>query len=219
MIRLVISDLHLGSKYCREDDLINFLKSIKYDQLILAGDIIDFIKIPSFTKKTIEFFKAIDYSKDIVYIIGNHDHSLYEFAGQELFGIKFMNRYDFVSGGRKIRVEHGDSYEGGISKLDFMMKIISICHDWLERTFKIDLASWYVGYKIKRRKLRRIWDILKWNDDADVFIMGHAHCPEAIIWVDENQSIKTYVNSGDWVAHSSYIIIDDGVVRLKKYEP
>ena len=218
MVRLVISDLHLGSKYCKEDKLISFLNSVEYDQLILAGDIIDFIKIPSFTKRTIEFFKSIDYSKDIIYIIGNHDNSFSKFDGQEAFGIKFMKRYDFESGGRKIRIEHGDSYDKGIANLDFLMKIISVCHDWLERTFKINLASWYVNYKIKRRKLRRIWDILKWNDDADVFIMGHAHCPEAIIWVDDTQSIKTYVNSGDWVSHSSYVIIDDGLVRLKKYE-
>ena len=217
MVRLVISDLHLGSKYCREDELISFLNNTEYDELILAGDIIDFIKVPSFTEKTIEFFKSIDLSKNIIYIIGNHDNSFLKFDGKELYGIKFMKRYDFVSGGRKIRVEHGDSYDGGITKYDFLMKIVSIFHDWLERTFSFDLASWYVGYKLKKRKLRRIWDILKWNADADVFIMGHAHCPEAIIWVDENQSIKTYVNSGDWVAHTSYVLIDDGLVRLKTF--
>ena len=68
---------------------------------------------------------------------------------------------------------------------------------------------------MKRRKLRRIWDILKWNDDVDVIIMGHSHHPEAIIWVDNKQAIKTYVNCGDWVSHQSWVSIKDGVVRLK----
>ena len=53
--------------------------------------------------------------------------------------------------------------------------------------------------KIKKRKLIRIWDIINLNNDVDVFIMGHSHTPEAVIWVDVDQNIKTYINSGDWV--------------------
>ena len=217
MKTLIISDLHIGSKYCREEDLIEFLNSIEYDRLILAGDIIDFIKIPSFTKRTAELFSSIKYKKDIIYIIGNHDISFKGFVGQKLFGISFVDKYEFQSGARKIRIEHGDAYEKGLTHTNFLIKIISLCHDWLERKFSIDLASWYVSWKLKRRKLRRIWDILKWNDDIDVIIMGHAHCPEAIIWVDQNEKIKTYVNTGDWVSHTSYVLIENGVVRLKKY--
>ena len=74
-----------------------------------------------------------------------------------------------------------------------------------------------VNYKIKKRKLRRIWDILKWNEEADVFIMGHTHTPEAVIWVDKDENIKTYVNTGDWVEHSTYVIIKNGEVRLKNF--
>jgi UDP-2,3-diacylglucosamine pyrophosphatase LpxH len=48
--------------------------------------------------------------------------------------------------------------------------------------------------------------------------MGHAHCPEAIIWVNEDNQIKTYVNTGDWVEHTSYVIVENGVVRLKQYD-
>ena len=72
--------------------------------------------------------------------------------------------------------------------------------------------------KIKRRKLVRIWDIINLNNDVDVFIMGHSHTPEAVIWVDEDQNIKTYVNSGDWVSHTTYVLIENGITRLRKYE-
>jgi UDP-2,3-diacylglucosamine pyrophosphatase LpxH len=48
--------------------------------------------------------------------------------------------------------------------------------------------------------------------------MGHSHTPEAVIWVDEDQNIKTYINSGDWVAHTTYVTIEGGVCRLKKFE-
>ena len=46
MKRVIISDLHIGSKFYRSKELLKFLKSEYYDELILAGDIIDFIKIP-----------------------------------------------------------------------------------------------------------------------------------------------------------------------------
>ena len=48
--------------------------------------------------------------------------------------------------------------------------------------------------------------------------MGHAHRPEVVIGVDEHEQIKTYVNTGDWVDHTTYAQITDGVVRLKSFK-
>ena len=36
-----ISDLHLGSKHCRDEELLKFLKELKTEKLYLVGDIID----------------------------------------------------------------------------------------------------------------------------------------------------------------------------------
>ena len=38
---VVMSDLHLGSKASRRDDILNFLESLSTDTLILNGDIVD----------------------------------------------------------------------------------------------------------------------------------------------------------------------------------
>lgn len=214
MRRVVISDIHIGSKSYKADDLISFLKKAEYDQLILAGDIIDFIKIPSFTKRFLDIIKAVDFSKDIVYVVGNHDSSLRGLIGEGIYNVRFVDKYEFTDGGRLFRIEHGDRYEKGLVKRDFLMKIVSIFHDWLDRKFDIDLSTLLINYKMKKRKLRRIWDILKWNDDVDVVIMGHSHWPECIIWVDNQQKIKTYCNCGDWVSHNTWVSIDDGILRL-----
>ena len=85
-------------------------------------------------------------------------------------------------------------------------------------TFGWNLATWYVNWKLRKRKLRSIWDILKWNEEADVFIMGHTHVPEVVIWVDQDEKIKTYVNCGDWVEHCTYVIVKNGQLRLKKFD-
>ena len=56
------------------------------------------------------------------------------------------------------------------------------------------------------------------NDDTDVFIMGHNHNPEAIVWIQPGVTIKTYINSGDWVSHQTYVEIIDGIARLKEFK-
>jgi UDP-2,3-diacylglucosamine pyrophosphatase LpxH len=215
MKRIVISDIHIGSPKYNYKELVNFLNTAEYDQLILAGDIIDFIKVPAFSYRFAEILNAIDFSKDIIYVVGNHDISFEGMVGAKVGAISFVDKYDFEESGRKFRVIHGHQFEKGMVNLKFFMKLLSIIYDYLERRFDWDLTGWYVGYKIKKRKLRRIWDILKWNDDVDVIIMGHCHHPEAVIWVDKNQEIKTYVNCGDWVDNQSWVSISSGVVRLK----
>ena len=221
MKRVVISDLHIGSTHCREEDLLNFIQTVECDELVLAGDVVDFIKIPSFTSKTAEILKALSRFKKVIYIIGNHDHSLASFIDRTISNIEFYHRYEFMDGNRKFRIEHGDQYDTSFWHQyteGFLIKIISVFQDWIERTWNVDLATWWANRKIKKRKLIRIWDIINLNNDVDVFIMGHSHTPEAVIWVDEDQNIKTYINSGDWVAHTTYVTIENGVCRLKKFE-
>lgn len=216
-VRLVVSDLHLGSAYSKESRLYSLIESTECDELVLAGDVIDFIKIPTFTKKTAALLNLIKGLRcKVVYVIGNHDYVLRDFVGMTVDGIEFVEQYDFVYADRKYRIEHGDKYEDGVVQWRYFMKVFSIFQDWVERTFKFNLAAFYV--RNKKRKLKRIWDIVKWNDDVDVFVMGHTHKPEALIWVDHNERIKTYVNTGDWVDHETYVIIKDGNIRLKNYE-
>ena len=129
MKRVVISDIHIGSRHYKAKELTSFLQKVNYDQLILAGDIIDLIKIPSFTKRFLEIVKAIDFSKEIIYVVGNHDYPFKGLVGSEIFNLKFVDKYEFEDNGRLFRIEHGDRYETGLVKKDFLMKIISVVHD------------------------------------------------------------------------------------------
>lgn len=217
MKRLIISDTHIGSKFYKKEELLKLLRTKEYDQLILNGDIIEFLKVPTFTPLALEIARAIEYSKEIIYVVGNHDAALVEFVGQELGGVKFVEEYCFREGNRNFRIEHGDKYEAGLVHRKYIMKLISIIQDFFERTFDLDLTSWLTNRKIEKRKLKKLWDIIGINDDVDVLIIGHLHIPEVVIWIDENEKIKTYVNSGDWVQHATYIEINDGVVRLRNF--
>jgi len=217
MKRVIISDTHIGTKFYKAEELLNFLASETYDQLILAGDIIDFIKIPVFTERCLRIVETISEQKDVIYIVGNHDESLINVAGKSLKNITFVKRYDFEDGGRKFRIEHGDAYDKGALANRVFVKLLSVIQNMLEFTFNFDFTTWWTEIQIKKHKLRSIINILRHHPKIDVFIMGHTHIPEALIWVDEDQNIKTYINAGDWVTHQTYVTVIDGVSRLRKF--
>ena len=217
MKRLIISDTHLGSKFYKKEELLRLLRTKEYDQLILNGDIIEFLKGPSFTPMALDIITAIDYSKEIIYVIGNHDTAMAKLVDRSIYNVKFVEEYCFEENGRAFRIEHGDKYETGLIHRRHLIKIISTFQDILERAFGIDLSTWITNLKLEKRKLKRVWDIVDQNNDIDVIIIGHLHIPEVVIWIDENEKIKTYVNSGDWVQHATYIEINDGVVRLRNF--
>ena len=99
MKRVVISDLHIGSAYCKEEELSQFLNGLECDEIILAGDIVDFVKIPIFSELSLEILRKIVAFPRVVYIIGNHDFSFDAFAGHRLNHIHFMEKYEFEEGG------------------------------------------------------------------------------------------------------------------------
>lgn len=218
-IRLIISDLHLGSAYSQDEKLLMFINSMEYDELILAGDILEFLRKPEFSFHASELFnKLLVSEKKTIYIVGNHDDAFNKFIGQSVSGIQFVKEYEFEYNGRRFRIQHGDQYDTGIVKWHYAIGFVSFVQNMIERVFKIDLTTWWANKQIKKRNLKRIWDLVKWNEDADVFIMGHTHNPEVLIWVDKNEKIKTYINTGDWVDNCTYVIIKDGQVRLRKWE-
>jgi UDP-2,3-diacylglucosamine pyrophosphatase LpxH len=218
MKRVVISDTHIGTKFYKSDDLLSFLRSIDCDELVLAGDIIDFIKIPVFTERCMEIIREFGQHKNVIYVVGNHDESLLGVVGKSFLNIKFLKRYDFEEDGRKFRIEHGDTYDKGAFANRLFVKLLSVIQNILEFTFGFDFTTWWTEIQIKKHKLRSIINILRHHPKIDVFIMGHTHIPEAVVWINEDQYIKTYINAGDWVTHQTYVTIIDGVARLQKFQ-
>ena len=136
--RLIISDLHVGSAYSKEMDVLELLRSIEFDELILGGDIIDFIKVPQFTIASSELFNYLaNIDKKVVYIIGNHDISFKKLADKKIKNYEFKNVYNFKSNNRKFRVVHGHQYDYSVLKWHYFMTLTSIFHDYIERIIKI----------------------------------------------------------------------------------
>ncbi len=214
MKRLIISDLHIGSYFSKEKDIIKLLENTNYDELILAGDIIDFIKIPKFTEDSLKIFDLItNLNIPIIYIIGNHDIAFKNFNNKNSKNLHFTKCYNFIDNNKKIRIEHGDDYDSSLIKWEHIMNIICVIANLIERFFNFDLTNYWEKYRNNKRNKIDIENIIKKNNDIDVFIMGHTHRPE-IVNIEFNNKNILYCNSGDWVTHKSYLTLEDGNIEL-----
>src|SRR6476620_4032353 len=85
---LFISDVHLGTRACQANDLLDFLREHDADTIYLVGDIIDFwrvrrgpIWLQSHNDVLQKLLRQVRKGARIVFIPGNHDEALREYCG------------------------------------------------------------------------------------------------------------------------------------------
>ena len=119
MKTLLMSDLHVGFKYSRAQDILKVLNKEKFDRLILVGDVFDIqqmMKRPHWDEDHTDVLKKIlkiAKKKEVVYVIGNHDYPLFylqEYTNK-LVGIHICREFQYESNGVKILCLHGDQLE------------------------------------------------------------------------------------------------------------
>jgi UDP-2,3-diacylglucosamine pyrophosphatase LpxH len=123
-----LSDIHLGSRGCQAEKLLEFLKNTESETLILVGDIIDFWSLkrspywPTSHNTVVQkILKKSRQGTKVIYIPGNHDECLREYIGMNFGNIELHMDYthELLNGG-KIFCIHGDMYD-----------IITRYHKWL----------------------------------------------------------------------------------------
>ena len=93
-----VSDIHLGTRPCRADCLIDFLDNFTCDKLYLVGDIFDFWKDlktggwywdKTHTALTHRFLEILDSGSEVFLIAGNHDETLRAFMPDTMAKTEF----------------------------------------------------------------------------------------------------------------------------------
>ena len=231
MKTLVMSDLHIGSKGCNTKAIINLLKTVEYDRLILVGDIIDgwlfqrYKKFSAEHNKVIRKLFKISKEKEIIWISGNHDEFLRKYTPMQLGNIKIVD--EFTEGG--IWFCHGDKYDG-IIKMHWLGMLGSIGYDaaividrLLKKINKKTSLSKYLKDNVKAAvsfmvdyEHEMVRQAKKRN--CHTVICGHIHTP-----VDRTIDNIRYINTGDWIENQSYVIyelsnyeIGSGTLKLYK---
>ena len=116
---LFISDVHLGMRNAQALRLLEFLKHFDAPTIYLVGDIVDFWKVrrgphwPQAHNDVIQkLLRRARRGTRIVYVPGNHDEGLREFAGMKFGGIEICLKTIHTSAaGRRYLVTHGDEFD------------------------------------------------------------------------------------------------------------
>jgi UDP-2,3-diacylglucosamine pyrophosphatase LpxH len=236
---LFISDVHLGTKKCQAESLLEVFKNYEFEQLIIVGDFIDLttLKRKFYWKESHSTViqKILRFSRKgikVNYILGNHDHYLRGLIKESNLNIGEIEISDemFYSTikGDLIYICHGDQFDGFVRLHPFLYMIGDFAY---ELSFKINT----IYNKIRKIFGLEYWSLSKFlkskvkdaisfvNDfkmlslrklkevECDSIMIGHIHTP-AIEKIED----KNYYNTGDFCESCSYIIEDlEGNIILR----
>src|SRR5579859_5447615 len=114
-----ISDVHLGTRGCKADFLLDFLKNTESEYLYLVGDIVDGWRLrrswhwpQSHNDVVQKLLRKARKGANITYIAGNHDEFARQFQGVHFGGIVVADRaIHETADGRRLLVIHGDQFD------------------------------------------------------------------------------------------------------------
>jgi UDP-2,3-diacylglucosamine pyrophosphatase LpxH len=237
----VISDVHLGTYGCHASELVQYLKSIDPEILILNGDIIDIWAFrkkyfpPSHMQVIKEITSKISKGTQVYYITGNHDEMLRRYSGFNLGNFHLDDKLILDLDGRKAWIFHGDVFDAStkgaarwLAKLggkgyDILILLNRLINRVLE-LFGREKMSF--SKKVKqgvKRAVSWIQDFeqcaaeLAIDREYDYVICGHIHQPQDRV-ISTSKGDVRYLNSGDWVENLSSLEYYNSAWHIYRYE-
>ena len=232
---LFLSDMHLGCRFSRADELFQFLGRVEPDRLYLVGDIIDGWKLKRsfYWNDTSSFIVRrilgmLKRGTRVYYATGNHDEFLRPFSPQTLGHMELADMFIHETvDGRRLLVIHGDFF-------DHLTKHAAWVYHLGDRAYTValhlnkwmNLARRSLGYpywsfsSLLKTKVKRAVNFI---NDFEHFVArytkkkgcsgvvcGHIHVP-AIRQIDG----VDYYNCGDWMEHCTALVEHvDGRIEL-----
>ena len=221
-----VSDMHLGTRGCQAELILDFLRHNDADVFYLVGDIIDGWRMrasfywPQAHNDVIQkLLRKVRRGARMVFVPGNHDEFARQFIGLTFGGIEIVRNAKHVTAdGRRFLVMHGDEFDVVVRH----SKWLAFLGDWA-----YDFAIFVnTHFNTVRRGLGfGYWSFSAWaklkvknavnfigsfettlaeearRRGADGVICGHIHHP-----VIRDVEGVTYVNTGDFVESCSFVV-------------
>jgi UDP-2,3-diacylglucosamine pyrophosphatase LpxH len=235
-----LSDVHLGSRECRVQLLLDFLRHIHCEVLYLVGDIVDIESLrkrfywpASHTEVLRLLLKKSQEGTRIVYLPGNHDHDLRTLAGLRFGGIEIAtDTVHALKDGRKLLVTHGDQFDAVVRRPSLgvwlgsfacrrLLTLNRFVH-WLHDVF--NRPYWSLAQHLKDRfpltqayveRYRNATLAAARAAGVDGVVCGHIH------WAAVGEvGGLVYCNSGDWVESCTALVENrQGELSLLEWRP
>ena len=216
---LFISDVHLGTRGCQAELLLDFLRCNDAEYLYLVGDIIDGWRLrsewywPQAHNDVVQkLLRKVRKGARVVFTPGNHDEFARDFLGQQFGGIHVVDEIIHeTADGRRLLVIHGDQFDVVVTHARWL----ALLGDW---AYELALWSNTITNRIRRSWGLPYWSFSQWaklkvkkavnfigdfettlaakarREGVDGVVCGHIH-HAAIRMIDGVQ----YINTGDFV--------------------
>jgi UDP-2,3-diacylglucosamine pyrophosphatase LpxH len=214
-----ISDIHLGTRGCNAELLIDFLDSTDSETMYLVGDIIDGWRLKkklywpaSHNDIVWRILKRAHRGTRIVYIPGNHDEMFRQFAGLHFGGVEIRRAaFHQTADGRTLMVLHGDEFDAIMLAHrwlafagDAAYHVLMEANRWVNavRT-RLGLPYWSLSKTAKHKVKNAVEFISRYEEvvaraaaerKVDGVVCGHIHTAE----IRDFDGVA-YYNDGDWV--------------------
>ena len=230
-----ISDLHLGTKGCQSDLLLEFIRHTQSEKLYLVGDIVDGWALKntwywpqSHNDVVQKILKKARHGTRVFYLLGNHDEILRKFIPINFGGVEIANQiiHETIDN-KKYLVVHGDQFDGIIQCAKWLAILGSVTYDFLiyfnryinffrnRLGYEYWSLSKFLKFKVKNAvKFISEFEKLVGNyakqHKVDGIICGHIHHAN-MQHIDDIH----YINDGDWVESCTALVENfDGRLEL-----
>lgn len=236
MKTVVVSDIHLGSKYSEVELFLDFLKKEDFDCLILNGDFLDLWRISAKKNKRWgneentaiqKILRIARKGTKVIYILGNHDDGLNQYINEDFGNIEIKKEHVESD----ILIFHGDTLDffvthRWISKLGdhIYCHLVGLTYA-IKKKFPGKKHKHFSLSKFLKSKTKKVTNYINSFEESAILlakeknfrtvITGHIHHAE-----DRNIDGVRYLNSGCWTVDGecNYIEIEDGQISLKKWK-
>jgi UDP-2,3-diacylglucosamine pyrophosphatase LpxH len=221
-----LSDIHLGTRGCRSDFLVDFLNRVECERLFLVGDIIDGWRLrkswywdASHDEVIRLLLQAARNGTEVVYIPGNHDEVLRDWLGMEIAGVRLVNEAVHTGAdGRRYLVIHGDQFDSVVRYAKFLAHLGDWAYDTaltMNRWFnaarrRLGYPYWSLSQWLKRQVKEAVKAIDRFEGalaqearrrGLDGVVCGHIHHAEMRM-----VQCVLYMNDGDWVESCTALV-------------
>lgn len=221
-----ISDIHLGLPDCKAGFLLDFLEATQCEQLYLLGDVIDLWDLGRRQRWPAEHSRVLAHlinraasGTRVMYIPGNHDERVREFAGLFFGGIEIRPEWVHrTADGRRLLLVHGDGFDAevrGAPWLDLIgdgaYDLLLFINRWVHRARRLlGLPYWSAARELKTRIDLAARAIARFEHAAareaahrglDGIVCGHIHQAEL-----RSLDGVLYCNDGDWVESCTALV-------------
>lgn len=236
----VISDVHLGTYGCHATELLNYLKSIEPETLVINGDFMDIwnFRKSYFPKQHINVLRYVlkmaDRGTQIYYITGNHDDGLRRFSPFNSGNIHLRDKLVLQSNGKRYWFFHGDIFDTLIQYSPAIAKLGGKGYDFLilfNRFVNKIRAHFGKGRMSFTKRIKdRVKEASKFINDFentainlaireeyDYVVCGHIHKPQIRKETKGDKSV-IYMNSGDWIENLTSLEYAYGKWKIHTYD-